>query len=268
MNTNNHYKKYLKYKKKYIENKEKYIQFGGRDCPYNPSRSDIEGLKTEIFATAKQCIPTAIIMGGGPGSGKTSAQKKAIQRLKMNDADFAVIDVDTIMGKLFHFDNDCYSPSAATINNEFFNYAITNKYNLIFDTTARNFSWISTNVITRLKTSGYRTILVVSLLDISVALERILKRATTTGRYVDVPYARDTYRILKDVIPQYINYVDLDAIYFYDNSGAEASLIFEKYKDDIICHDSDAVVKYLPTAGCSLCPDAEACRVPVVPTSI
>ena len=167
----------------------------------------------------------AIVLVGGPGSGKSVGKGETIRLMKKEEEDFANIDPDEILTGLYNNNNNCYG-EVAEVNNKSFDLAMEQNKNIIFDGTGRNFEWYSANVIQRLKKNGYTVNLVIVMNNPENVFKRIERRASQTGRDVDKEYTESVYKALEEAIPQYrglsCDYVD--NIYVFDNSKHSISL--------------------------------------------
>uniref|UniRef100_A0A6C0KS09 Zeta toxin domain-containing protein n=1 Tax=viral metagenome TaxID=1070528 RepID=A0A6C0KS09_9ZZZZ len=162
----------------------------------------------------------AIVLVGGPGSGKSGAKLDTVQLLEKEQHEFINIDPDEILIKLFNNNTNCYD-KVSVINNKSYEMAIKQNKNIIFDGTGRNFEWYSENVIKRLKDLGYVVNLVIVMNDVDVVLNRIAERARQTGRNVNTNYMKTVYTALNEAIPKYLS---LDCLYsnnifLYDNTN-------------------------------------------------
>jgi len=162
----------------------------------------------------------AIVLVGGPGSGKSGAKLDTVQLLEKEQHEFVNIDPDEILTKLFNNNTNCYD-KVNVINNKSYEMAIKQNKNIIFDGTGRNFEWYSQNVIKKLKDLGYVVNLVIVMNDVDVVLNRIAERARQTGRNVNTNYMKTVYTALNEAIPKYLS---LDCLYsnnifLYDNTN-------------------------------------------------
>ncbi len=237
-------------------------------CDVDVTQDKVLEFQNGLFQGKKRASPTVIIMVGGPGSGKSNAQKECITQLKMEEDDFVIIDPDSILSKVFQNNNACYWKSGvdhvtpkrgdydvAVINNENFAFASSNKYNIVYDSTGVNPTWIIGSVIPILKTNGYRIIMCINILNSGEAIKRAKEREQRTGRAVDKEYLENIYSKLEKVIPEYLETKKdtIDAIFVYDNSGSQLVLLLDKYDDKIRCYkDKSEIASILPSVQCNL----------------
>ena len=169
----------------------------------------------------------AIIMVGGPGSGKTSGLNILINMLKKNKDDFVSIDPDDILSTFFN-SNRKYYHKVEPINNALYEKTLEGNYNLIFDRTGTNFVSYYNSVIKKIKAEGYNIVLCVVYNNYYNVKSRLKKREAETGRAVNETYARNSYRDLTFNIPKYVNLNcdDADDIFVFDNTSTNIELIY------------------------------------------
>lgn len=212
-----------------------------------PTQQEIDVFIDERLKDAKR-DKVAIVLVGGPGSGKSTGKSKTLSFLNKEFSDFANIDPDEILTSLFNNNNECYD-DVAKINTESFNLAIKKNKNLIFDGTGKSYKWYSKNVIKKLTKSGYTVHLVIVTNNVDTVLKRIKKRARETGRDVDEKYTKSVYEALNGAIPKYL---DLDcsfahAIYLFDNSSDDIKLIYKT-----LCDKNDEKMLVCTLGNCKM----------------
>ena len=170
---------------------------------------------------------SAIIMVGGPGSGKTSGVKIVLDMTKKDLDDYVIVSPDDVLEDFFNSDRTKY-PEAIKINNQLYEKALKNNNNIIFDRTGTNFEDYYANVISRIKDSGYNVVLCIVYNNYTNAKNRIEERTAKTGRAVDKAYARSSYRDLTFNIPKYIalNCQKVDEIFCFDNTSTSIEVIY------------------------------------------
>jgi len=94
----------------------------------------------------------AIIMVGGPGSGKTSGIKIVLDMTKKILDDYIIVSPDDVLQDFFNYDRTKYG-EANKINNQLYEKTLKNNYNIIFDRTGTNFEDYYNTVISRIKDS-------------------------------------------------------------------------------------------------------------------
>ena len=169
----------------------------------------------------------AIIMVGGPGSGKTSGIKIVLDMTKKNLDDYVIISPDDVLEDFFNSDRTKYA-GANKINNQLYDKALANNYNIIFDRTGTNFEDYYTSVISRIKDNGYNVVLCIVYNNYTNAKDRIEQRTIATGRAVNEGYAKKSYRDLTFNIPKYIalNCQKVDEIFCFDNTSTSIEVIY------------------------------------------
>jgi len=170
---------------------------------------------------------SAIIMVGGPGSGKTSGVKIVLDMTKKDLDDYVIVSPDDVLEDFFNSDRTKY-PEAIKINNQLYEKALKNNNNIIFDRTGTNFEVYYTTVISKIKDSGYNVVLCIVYNNYTNAKNRIEERTAKTGRAVDKAYARSSYRDLTFNIPKYIalNCQKVDEIFCFDNTSTSIEVIY------------------------------------------
>jgi predicted ABC-type ATPase len=188
-------------------------------CDIKPDEEEVKN-HIKLALEEKKQNRIAIIMVGGPGSGKSTARKEVIGNLGMDINNFVLVDPDIILTKFFKNNNDCRK-EVGVINDNLYKQAYEGGYNLIFDGTGRDFKYYNDEVINKLKRLNYTTHLcIVVLAKLDEALKRIQLRAGEESRNVSSRFATDAYSELRTAIPQYLNLPcpNVDYIYLFDNT--------------------------------------------------
>jgi predicted ABC-type ATPase len=170
----------------------------------------------------------AIIMVGGPGSGKTSGIKIVLDMIKKSLDDYVIVSPDDVLEEFFNSDRTKYD-EANKINNQLYEKVLKNNNNIIFDRTGTNFEVYYTTVISRIKDEGYNVVLCIVYNNYTNVKNRIEKRTAITGRAVNEDYAKKSYRDLTFNIPKYIglNCQKVDEIFCFDNTSTSIELIYK-----------------------------------------
>jgi predicted ABC-type ATPase len=175
----------------------------------------------------------ALVLVGGPGSGKSRIKDKTLGKLDMRKQEFVDIEPDIILTELFKNDNTCRT-QVNTINDRIYETAIEQGKNIIFDGTGKDFDWYFKSVIQRLVNSGYAVNLAIVISTVENALKRIQTRTIKEGRTVDVEYATSVYTMLATTIPKYVdlrcNFVNT-RIFVYNNAF-NLQLIYQTHCDN------------------------------------
>lgn len=202
----------------------------------SPNIQQIDKYINEKLSNAKK-EKNAIIMVGGPGSGKTSGLNVLINMLKKEKEDFVSIDPDDILNNFFN-SNRKYYRKVEPINNILYENTLEHNYNIIFDRTGTNFVSYYNDVIKKIKTYGYNITLCIVYNNYYSAKSRLKKRELETGRAVNERYARNSYRDLTFNIPKYskLDCSDVNDIFIFDNTSSSIELIYRSYcnKDEKI----------------------------------
>jgi len=169
----------------------------------------------------------AIIMVGGPGSGKSSGIKILLGMTKKVLDDYVIVSPDEVLEEFFNSDIKKYA-DANKINEQLYEIALKKNYNIIFDRTGTNFEVYYTTVISRIKDSGYNVVLCIVYNNYTNAKKRIEQRTATTGRAVSENYAKNSYKDLTFNIPKYINLncQKVNDIFCFDNTSTSIELIY------------------------------------------
>lgn len=170
------------------------------------------------IATQNKSQPLAIIMVGGPGSGKSTAKKTIVRQLGYDTENFITIDPDEIISSLFQSDYNCKAEMNKVLTSTY-SKAWKKKYNIIIDKTGKNFNATYNKYIDFLKKQGYQIILCLTVLNYSNASTRIKKRNRGTDNKRALLVAKKTYTKLNKI---YEKYIDLDCdvvdkVFVYDN---------------------------------------------------
>lgn len=143
--------------------------------------------------------PVAILMMGGPASGKSALTKTLPKDL------FVHVDPDEIKGKLPEY-QDAIKGSAKNaalmaheesgiLAKEIRDLAIAQRKNLLFDGTGKNADGYMKQ-IAKLKAAGYHVQIVMPDVDVDEAAKRSALRAEKTGRWVPEDILRDAHRVI------------------------------------------------------------------------
>ena len=184
--------------------------------------------------------PVAIIMVGGPASGKSLAQSECVKQLGLRAT--VVVDPDEVLADLFQLDNGCYwdenlPPDEVDVRkatNLWLDAVVSTNQSFVYDTTGRNYTFIRDVIMPKLR--NYAIIFCYCESNIEVAQKRAQKRAEETGRSVDIDYLQKTYDTIPEAVEEYralVRSKKADALVHFKNN-AECSrsnpcpIVFEK----------------------------------------
>jgi predicted ABC-type ATPase len=198
--------------------------------------------------------PVAILMMGGPASGKSSM----VRALGTDESTFVAADADAVKEQIPEYRKAVSARArnaAAMVHEESSDIvkkvrakAIDQNKNLIVDGTgAKADSYIST--IKKLKEKGYHTNLMLADMDPDVALPRAKARAEKTGRYVPDSFITDAYPKIPGNFMQVAKLVDEFAV--YDTRGKPPKLVWSKANGVEKIHDEEWHKKFLAKTGAS-----------------
>jgi predicted ABC-type ATPase len=208
------------------------MRFGGATtCVTTPEEE--EEIRSKIFGRVKK---HAIVLIGGPASGKSTVKEAYLKRIGRNDEEYVTLDPDFILTSLRAYQSaqqsqsekpNCY-PVAYEINDRNLEYALKNNASIIFDGTGRDFNWTANELIERmLVKNGYIVDLCIVTLDVDIALRRALGRAERTGRHVPDSVIRQIHADVARNIPLYRGLKTPARIVVVDNSGPEPQFVYD-----------------------------------------
>lgn len=197
-----------------------FVYHGGPSFSAERSKLHRKILAMILRGCTRTSPPQAIVMMGGPASGKSSAL-----RIIGDTTGFITLDSDAIKGELPEYQRGVAGSAknaAASVHAESsflvqkaLRFAIGKKCNLIYDGTGSNASQYAT-MIDNLHRAGYSVRLVYVHVEPALALPRALARAEESGRYVPEYVIKAAY----DSIPFNFSYLAdrVDAWTMFDTS--------------------------------------------------
>lgn len=222
-------------------------------CPLNISTNSVRTFidnKIANIVHRDESAPTAIIMIGGPGSGKTSAKLACIKSLGFSFSNFINIDPDEIISSLFKVNYDCKKPMNNVLN-KLFNKSWRGKYNIVVDKTGKDFKDTHKRFINFLKERGYNIYLCINVLDYSTASARICNRNRSCDIKRQCAVAKKTFKKLKNTYGKYVNLRcnDVDGVFVYDNKK-KLKLVYKSFCDSngkkhLRCYSSSKLALFL-----------------------
>lgn len=153
--------------------------------------------------------PTAVVMAGPPGAGKSYSMSQLLPWLRREHGappreGYAYINPDLWIRK--HCDNNnAYRALANYCNHETFLTCVGQRRHLIFDATGRTLVNTCGRIIGRLVRANYRVHLVVVLASYSACWKRVEARREKTGRAVPEKVFGDIFADLRRVVPVYLH---------------------------------------------------------------
>ena len=171
--------------------------------------------RIETAFLSPEPVPTAYILGGQPGAGKTGIQKEIIRQ----NSNVCIINADSYRKHHPHFDRiqAQYGDSSPQYTQPFIN-AVTEKliddlssekYNLIVEGTLRT-AGVPISTAHKLKTKGYRTELCVMAVKPEISYESTILRYENAIAFGEIP--RATSKAHHDMVVDRIA-DNLDVIY-------------------------------------------------------
>ena len=201
---------------------------------------EIQQIHQDVFGKVKKI---AIVMVGGPASGKTSIRDLYMKSINRTVNEFAVIDPDMVLESLGEYKlkreknatsaaKKCYSV-ASQINDNNFLFALDNNYNIIFDGTGKDYEWTYNTLIRSLMNKNYNVYICIVTLAVSVAIDRALARALITGRTVPEKTIKQIHIQVNEATQKYKMLNDMYTIVQYDNTSSVPTLVFKKEMSDV-----------------------------------
>jgi predicted ABC-type ATPase len=198
---------------------------------------------------------TAIVLMGGPASGKTSIVKGLLNTNSIADAGFVNVNPDDCKERLPEYDDGlaqrardtawvCHEESS-DLSSAVYNRALAEGLNVVVDGTGKTLRNHAAK-IKKLQEMGYHVKLVMPDIDVEDAIRRSMGRAEATGRYVPMKVMIPAHM----QIPQ--NFEPLarmaDEAHLFDNRGpfgtpAQLRWSIRKGEEDVV-HDPAFVEKF------------------------
>lgn len=145
--------------------------------------------------------PVAIVMMGGPASGKSTFR----QRQYGDEPGYVTIDADDVKTKLPEYElavanSDIYAAARAheessAIAKQVYRAALAGRMNLIFDGTGKNANNYE-RMLRDLKDAGYEVRLMMPHIEAVDGIARVTARAERSGRYVPEYILEEAYRTI------------------------------------------------------------------------
>ena len=205
-------------------------------CDYI-KKSEIDNyISGKINSAKKENI--AIVLVGGPGSGKSTTKTKVLNILNKTEPNFVNLNPDEILEKYFGNNRELYK-KCDPIYKRLYEETMAANANIIVDRTGSDFNSYFEDVIKKLKTKNYDINLVIVNAEKAKVLERIKTRQQATGRAVNETYMNGVYENMKTAIPKYIG-LDCEyvkTIFLFDNTN-KLKLVYKT-----VCKDNKKEVE-------------------------
>jgi predicted ABC-type ATPase len=205
---------------------------------YTEERKQLHGEIMDKFLNGPQPVPadqkpTAILMMGGPGSGKSSTTRG------MDFSDFVSVDPDAIKAEIPEYQEatrtgsyaDSDGPRAlnaafmaheesSDVADQIGQQAVANRQNVLFDGTGKSRDKMIERV-QMLKEQGYNVQLIMPHIPVQEGKKRAAERAKSSGRWVPMSVLDDAYSKIPANFMAIAPMVDSASL--YDNNGPPGS---------------------------------------------
>ena len=193
---------------------------------------------TPLAMMRSEAEPTLLVLCGPPGAGKSATKKRLLGSLGVDT--YVSVDPDDIRTQLMKAGVDFPDPKTMSgltnrFNERLSDFALSNRFNIVFDTTGRNYSAVN-SLVRKANDAGYHTNLAVIHASKATCLRRVEQRNTedTSGRIpVPLDVAEEIYDAFlkpKGVASMLLlDYpIPADQIFLWNNDtdGADPELLF------------------------------------------
>jgi predicted ABC-type ATPase len=226
---------------------------------YTPGRKAFHDKVVDKFVNAAPSVPenetpVAIVMMGGPASGKSTGLRKLFDEGRLKQ--FVNVNPDDVKEELPEYQKATNGlgktpdgkqitaknaallshPESSDVADRVHQAALAQRKNMILDGTGKNQGKMEEK-LKALKAKGYSVHLVMVHLDKDVAKKRQDIRAERTGRYVP----DDVFHGAHDAIPQNFEPLSKHAheATLIDNTGPNPQQVMKRGKDGVEVHDED-----------------------------
>eukprot|EP00746_Dinoflagellata_sp_MGD_P159388 gnl/MRDRNA2_/MRDRNA2_86685_c0_seq5.p1 gnl/MRDRNA2_/MRDRNA2_86685_c0~~gnl/MRDRNA2_/MRDRNA2_86685_c0_seq5.p1 ORF type:complete len:2486 (-),score=466.08 gnl/MRDRNA2_/MRDRNA2_86685_c0_seq5:309-7766(-) len=174
-----------------------------------------------------------LMTAGGPGSGKSSVTKKFMKLMNQHFPSkgclhYVDLNKDEVLESLFNNEIEYYD-QASKVFRDLNARAIEEGFSVVLDGTGRNVQqWTSfadevreANRVCHQKDAKFRrpVVLLITMATYDTAFKRCVSRLEATGRKVDVPYLKDVYASMPNIIKAYLTTEawHFDRVFIIDN---------------------------------------------------
>lgn len=228
------------------------------------SHKDANRIIAETFVGKTPLRPVFYIKYGPPASGKSSIMRHVLDKDSIPEHSLVTVDVDAIMARSTEYTEELegliaqgagesklqshykhWRVQADLISDEILNKAISDGYNIAWETTGNTIAW-TVRVIRNVLSKGYRVVVVYPLVPTSILVERGVKRTMQVMAPVSQisDMAVNAARNIKRLLPH------VDGIYVYDNTGTKATIIIEVERRYPGSSESEATGGVLTVSTC------------------
>lgn len=190
--------------------------------------------------------PTAIMLGGGPASGKSFL----VEKMGLGGDNFVHVNPDEIKKDIPEYREGLKAgnKSAAALAHEessdvskhlMYTAAATSR-NILLDGTGDNSIENLRNKVATMRAGGQRVEGHYVTCGVKQAIDRADARGAKTGRYVPHEYITSVHQSVARVLPEAIRQGLFDKVSLWDSSGNGQKLVATAVKDKLTVHDHDA----------------------------
>jgi predicted ABC-type ATPase/2'-5' RNA ligase len=191
--------------------------------------------------------PTSYVLGGGAAAGKSTLVRERYAHLPKN---MVLANADEIKEMLPEYGDDVTDAAfvheeSSYISKKIAYMAASNSYNVIMDGTGDGEIWQLEKKVASMRPLGQPVIGIYVTVDINSAIERSMRRAKRTGRYVPESVIRYSHHMVAKVYPDIIAGDLYDSVNLYDASTRTPKLIAEEVGKSFNILDKEAYQRFL-----------------------
>ena len=163
-----------------------------------------------------------ILVCGPPGTGKSTHIRTMLDQAGFHE-DYVLADPDEMPGE--HSEQ---SKAALALLED----SVAKKKNVVYVGACHGTRTVQ-DILKRMKSKKYNTVVAISYTSISTALQRI---KTRTHQPLDADIAREVHEFFRTKAERYMSMPNVDELYLYNNE-TEFSLLLSKKKKKVVCSD-------------------------------